>query len=102
MGIFKKLSDLFNPPGPRKAPEYAIYIQVKCNRCSEVIQSRIDLRNDLTIDYENEGANPTYFCRKVLMGDQHCFQKVEVELTFDSKRKIIKRQISGGEFVESK
>jgi hypothetical protein len=34
------------------------------------------------------------------MGDQLCFQKIEVELTFDQNRNVIDRQIKGGKFVE--
>ncbi len=100
MGLFKKLSGLFGASGPPKAPAYAMYITVKCKRCGETIDARIDLRNDLTINYDNEHSNLTYFCRKVLIGDQRCYQPVEVELIFDSKKKIIQRQISGGEFVD--
>jgi hypothetical protein len=100
MGFIKKLSEFFGSSGPQKAPDYAMYITVKCKRCGETIQARIDLRNDLTIDYDGEGSGPTYFCRKVLIGEQRCYQTVEIELTFDRKKKIIQRQISGGDFVD--
>lgn len=98
MGFFKKISEFFTPSGPQKAPDYSTYIAVRCSRCGEVIQARIDLRNDLTINYDNETGG--YFCRKVLIGEKRCYQPIEVQLNFDSKRKITQRQISGGEFVE--
>jgi hypothetical protein len=100
MGFFKKLSEFFSSSGPQKAPDYAMYITVKCKRCGETIRARIDLRNDLTINYDSEGPVPTYFCRKVLIGERRCYQPVEIELTFDGKKKIIQRQISGGEFID--
>jgi hypothetical protein len=34
-----------------------------------------------------------------LIGEGHCFQRVEVELTFDGTRRLIHREISGGQFV---
>jgi hypothetical protein len=34
------------------------------------------------------------------MGDTGCYQRVEVELTFDPQRRLLDRQVSGGEFVE--
>jgi hypothetical protein len=100
MGFFKKLSEFFSSSGTQKAPDYAMYITVKCKRCGETIRARIDLRNDLTINYDSEGPVLTYFCRKVLIGEQRCYQPVEIELTFDGKKKIIQRQISGGEFID--
>lgn len=100
MGFFKKLSVLFSSSGSPKAPAYGMVINVKCKRCGETIHARIDLRNDLTINYDDEHSTPTYYCRKVLIGEQRCYQPVEVELTFDSKKKIIQRQVSGGEFVD--
>ncbi|MEA3439542.1 MAG: hypothetical protein U9R58_04600 [Chloroflexota bacterium] len=95
MGIFNKLSNLFAPKGDT----YGYWVVVKCNQCGEIIKTRVDLRNDLSLRYDEQGKS-TYYCRKVLVGDQHCFQKVEIQLTFDVKRKLVDRQISGGEFVD--
>lgn len=97
INLVKKISDFFNPPGPRKAPEFATWITVRCNRCGETIRARIDLRNDLSINYD---AGNTYYCRKVIIGEKRCYQPIEVELTFDKNKKIINRQISGGVFID--
>jgi hypothetical protein len=87
--------------GPGKADSDALWIAVKCNRCGEVTRARIDLRNDLSIEYDDAGGLPTYFCRKVLMGEGgRCFQRMEVELTFDANRNMVSREVSGGQFVE--
>jgi hypothetical protein len=98
MSFFRKLAEFFTPSGPQKAPDFSSYITVKCSRCGELIQARIDLRNDLTVDYDN--ADGGYYCRKVLIGEKRCYQPIEVQLNFDRKRKIIQRQVSGGEFIE--
>lgn len=100
MSIFKKISEFFSPTGPRKAPDYSSYITVRCNRCGEIIQARIDLRNDLSIDYGETASGNMYYCRKVLIGEQRCYQPIEVKLTYDSRHKLIERQITGGEFVD--
>jgi hypothetical protein len=34
------------------------------------------------------------------MGKGHCFQRIEVKLTFDSNKKVINREISGGKFID--
>jgi hypothetical protein len=95
MGLFKKLSGMFSPA--RKDDERAYWLNVQCARCGEKIKARVDLYNDLSPIYEESGV--TYFCRKVLIGQEHCYQKVEVEMTFDERRKLTERQIHGGTFI---
>jgi hypothetical protein len=91
------LKNLFS--GGSKRPEKKYYVfQVKCKRCGEVIEGRIDLDNDLSIDYE--GDKNIYFGRKVLMGGGRCFQQIEVEMKFTPERQLIERQVKGGTFVE--
>lgn len=98
MGFFKKLSGLFSAAPPSDSSGY--WIAVKCQRCGEVIRTRVNLNNDLSIDYD-QGGQPVYYCHKMLMGESgRCFQRVEVDLTFDASRKLINRQVSGGEFEE--
>jgi hypothetical protein len=85
-------------------------VYVQCHRCGEKIRGRIDLHNDLSIDYgvvEDEDGETTapsnevrYFCHKGLIGEQRCYQTVEVELTFDKNHRLIDRQVKGGKFIE--
>ena len=99
MGFLKKISSLISPAAP--IDENAFWITVKCHRCGENIRSRIDLRNDLSLEFSEQGSASTYFCRKILMGaGGHCFQRVEVELTFDSNRRLISKEIHGGQFID--
>jgi len=94
--FLQKLSTLFATPSNDKV----YLITVKCHRYGEMIQARLNLANDLSLKY-GEGEKIAYFCRKVLMGTQQCFQKVEVELMFDGNRNLFDRQITGGKFVET-
>ena len=98
MGFFKKLSGLF---APRSSEDLAYWVEVRCRRCGETIRARVDLRNELSRDYGEEGERMTYICRKTLMGSGHCFQRVEVYLKFDQNFRLIDREIQGGEFVEA-
>ncbi len=103
MGIFKKLSGMFSTPGRNEGVSY--WYSVQCNRCGEHIRARVDLRNDLSVLYGDEaaanaGASEGYYTRKVIIGENLCFQKIEIELTFDKNRKVIDRKISGGVFLE--
>jgi hypothetical protein len=99
MNFFRKLSSLFTG-SVGSHDENSHFITVQCLRCGEIIQSRVNLANDLSLEY-GEGEKMTYFCRKVLMGTQRCFQKVEVTLTFDGNRNLIDRQVTDGKFSDS-
>lgn len=98
MGLIKKLTNLFSPQ--EKGDRSAYGITVRCNRCGEIIRTRVNLNNDLSQSYDEGEGKTSYFVHKTLMGDQGCFQRVEVELTFDGQKKLASREISGGEFVE--
>lgn len=82
------------PASQRKA--YYTF-SVKCLRCGEVVSGRVDLDNDLSVEY-NEGGD-VYHSRKVLMGSGACFQRIEAEFTFSANRSLIERTIRGGEFI---
>jgi hypothetical protein len=97
MGFLKKL---FGGGPGRARKEYYVF-QVKCKRCGEILEGRVDVDNDPSVEYEGGGDN--YYCRKVLMGDGKnlCFQQIEVGLKFNRERKLLERRIeSGGDFVE--
>lgn len=98
MGFFKKLGGFFSAKPAEDQVSY--YIKVRCNRCGEEIQARINLYNDLSIEYDDSGNTSGYICRKVIVGGQRCYQPIDISLTFDSKRKLVDKQITGGQFVE--
>ena len=99
MNLIKKLATLL-AASDRGSDASSYWITVQCDRCGEVIQARVNLANDLSIEYDEGGNKTGYFCRKVLVGKQRCFQQIEVTLKLDAKRKLIDRQITGGKFVE--
>ena len=92
------LKNLFS--GTPAKPEKRYYVfEVKCNRCGEIIEGRVDLDNDLSLEFEDN--RNVYFGRKVLVGSGHCFQQIEVELKFDSSRQLLEQQVTGGQFSNS-
>lgn len=92
MGFLDSLKSMFSSPGGQAGAEYWIY--VRCKKCGEVIKTRIDLQSGLS--QREEGG---YFTRKTLVGNRHCFERIEVELAFDESRHLIDQQISRGEFI---
>ena len=91
------LKNLFGGSPSRPEKKYYIF-QVKCKRCGEIIEGRVDLDNDLSVEFE--GGNNVYFGRKVLLGNNKCFQQIEVEMKFTSDRQLIEREVKGGTFIE--
>jgi hypothetical protein len=84
--------------GSPSSPQRRYYtFSVKCLRCGEIIEGRVDLNNDLSVEYEEGGD--IYYARKTLMGENRCFQRIEVELKFTSSRELLEKHITGGEFA---
>jgi hypothetical protein len=91
------LKSLFGGTPAKPDKRYYVF-QVKCNRCGEIIEGRIDLDNDLSLEYE--GDSTFYIVRKGLIGNNRCFQQIEAEMKFNSDRQLMEQQAQGGKFVE--
>ena len=96
MGFFKKVASLLSAT-PTDMETLGIY--VRCDKCGEAIGTRIHLRHDLSPVYGEGEQGGVYFVRKTLVGSKRCFQPIEVELTFDANRKVVAREITGGQFI---
>ena len=93
MSFFK---NLFSPP--RRTGTYYPF-SVKCKRCGETIQGQVNVNNEPSLELDEKGK-PFFICRKVLIGNGHCFQQIEVVFKFDEGRHVLEQTIHGGEFVE--
>jgi hypothetical protein len=99
MSFWKKLTKIFAAPPSSMGRVYNV--TVKCKRCGEIIEGRVNLEHDLSVtEYTSNDAPAKYHSRKVLMGTGQCFQKIEIEMTFDNMRRLKEKTITGGEFVE--
>jgi hypothetical protein len=86
--------------GGQRTDRDALWVYARCSRCGEAIASRISLRSDLSIRYDSGGKPAGYHVRKVLVGSaRRCYQPVEVHLTFDAGRRLLEREISGGQLI---
>jgi hypothetical protein len=97
MGFMKKLSSLLTG----SSQDRSFWIAVQCDRCGEIIRTRVDLNNDLSAEYGEAEGETSYFCRKVLIGKQGCYLPIEVELRFDAGRNLMEKQIKGGKFADA-
>lgn len=89
------LKNLFSNTPSKPEKRYHVF-QVKCKRCGEIIEGRVDLDNDLSLSDEGD----SYIVRKGLIGANRCFQQIEVEMTFTPKRTLMDQSVTGGTFVE--
>ena len=102
MELLKRIAGLFTAPAASHTRGNFYLVQVKCSRCGEVVEGRINLNNDLSYedDEAGEGAATTLAVRKVLVGSGRCFQPLEVVMRFDVSRKLLEKKVTGGTFVE--
>jgi hypothetical protein len=98
MGLLKRLTSLFTP-APAALSRQVYPLRVECGRCGEIIEAPVDLRNDLSIEYDEKTGAAEYVCRKVLIGQARCFQRVEVMLRFNPARKLVDQETTGGKFL---
>jgi hypothetical protein len=94
MEFFKKL---FGGGGQAPAGDkVGLYFYVRPTGCHEVVQVRINLHNDLSLADDNK----TYFVHKSVRGTGYkCTRTAELELAFDSNRKLTSNEVSGGALV---
>lgn len=92
MGFLDSMKSLFSGGEERDDTGYWVY--VRCRRCGEAIKTRIDLKNDLS--RRDEGG---FGVSKTLVGNQLCFERIEVRLTFDENRQLLEREIVRGDFI---
>ena len=96
MSFLKKLGSLFSAPA---RDNRSLWLYVKCDKCGEILKGRVDLYNDLSIQYEDSGRKSSYYCRKVFVGSNRCYQPIEVELSFDKNRQLLEHEIRAGKIA---
>lgn len=93
MGFLDPLKSLFSAAASGQEQD-THWIYVRCRRCGEPIRTRLDLRNNLTP--RDEGG---YIARKTLVGNQLCFERIEVTLVFDDQRRLVEQEAVGGDLI---
>jgi len=99
MGFWDKVLGFLKKASGESDDPMAYWVYARCDKCGEPLKARVDLRNELTAEFGESRADTLYRSRKVLIGSGRCYAPVEVELTFDARRNVAKRGISGGAFL---
>jgi hypothetical protein len=99
MNFLKNLARSFSGGGSNTGGDAGMYYYVKCLRCGEVIQIRVNKNNDLTVQYgEKDAKSDTFFVHKVIVG-QKCYNRMEADFTYSHSRALVEKKVAGGEFV---
>lgn len=92
MSILDKLRSFLSVDNGKRQD---INLVIQCEHCGELIETRLNLNNDLSL--EDEEGITGYICRKGMMGSgvNRCYQKFELTLRFDPKRNFRSVDIVG-------
>jgi hypothetical protein len=99
MGFWDKLLGFLKKTSGESEDPLAYWVYARCESCGEPLKARVDLRNEPSAEFGETRDTTVYVARKVLIGSRRCYAPVEVALTFDARRKLLKREISGGSFL---
>ena len=90
---------LFKTPVPHSGK---LPIYVRCDRCGESLSAAIDLQHDLSVEYGHYPSGDHYLSRKTLIGSSGCFQRIQIELRFDSRKRLTGADVQGGKRITKK
>lgn len=85
--------------GGKSSPaDHALHLYVRCSHCGAPVHVRVNLYNDLAVEFGDNEDIAGYYLRKEIM-DSRCFRLIYADLRFDRNRREIARSIEGGEFI---
>jgi hypothetical protein len=91
--FLRKIAELIS--GPASPQSDFIEYRIKCGKCGEIVKIKVFPDRDLNPTYEDGG--PEYILKKEVM-DSKCFRMISIEISYDSARREIAKEISGGTF----
>ncbi len=99
MSFWKNISQALR--GDIMLPRSLYTLKVRSRRCQETINVEVNLRQELLAQYDNRGQLTGYYCRKLAEGSgaNRCFDTVTIELYFDKKQQLLRREIENGVFL---
>ena len=100
--FFKNLGRIFaGNPSATGTDKDGLYFYLRCDRCGEVIQVRLNRNNDLSMEYgENGERSDMLQAHKVVVG-QKCYNRIDADFIFDRNRNLVQKNATGGKFVDA-
>lgn len=96
MGFFRRLFGM----SPAKEDSRYFQFYVYSQRCNEPLAGKIDTMNEMSV---SEEADAAWYSRKVMhtTGHKRCFDQIEVEVWFDAQKRPLRREVTGGLWLEA-
>ena len=91
MGILRRLAALWGS----RAAEARVF-HVRCDHCGEVVRVRVDLRWDLTQEFDGDLTG--YRLSKDVLGVR-CNRLMRLRVTFDRAYRVTGTEVEGGQLV---
>lgn len=95
--------------GGGRAGDRGLYVYIRCDRCQDVVQVRINPFNELSelSDEDDEGVenprssnpNARFVVTKGVV-DAKCYRPMRLTMLFDGRRRELDRSIEGGTSVD--
>lgn len=94
MSFLKKIFGGSSGGTGSESDAHALWLYVRCNKCGAPVAIRVDMRNDISTDYETGRR----YLRKEIM-DSTCFQLIYATVNFDGAGKIMDKSVERGTFL---
>jgi hypothetical protein len=90
------LRRLLRGAAARDAGGEALWLEVRCGKCGEIIRTRVDTRSELRQDVED--GQEVRVLDKDLLGVR-CFALLHVHAVLAADLSVVSQRVSGGELV---
>jgi hypothetical protein len=93
MSIFKIIKKLMRGHEQKDL----LTFRIRCNKCQEIIEIKINPVNDLMNQYKETGeAGPAFILKKEILGN-NCNNLIQLKVEFDERYNILSESVEGGE-----
>jgi len=96
--MFKKLAGKIFGKDNSQTSSDGFFLNVRCSECDDKFHLFIHKSWELSQNFEEDGS-VTYFLKKKIFG-VGCPNQIYVDMTFDSNKNLISKQIENGEFLD--
>lgn len=105
-GLFQRLIDLISGKPTRSGPQVSaneIPVYIKCGKCGEKVLLRLRKTSEIQRNFDRENHPSCEFYVKKVVSDSNsrCPNRMQIEIEFDERYRIVKQQITSGvgEFI---
>jgi hypothetical protein len=96
--MLKKLTEKLFGKNTAGSASDGFFLNVRCSDCGEEFKLFINKSYELMQNFEENGG-VTYVLKKEVFG-AGCKNRIQVNMKFDGRKKLVSKEIGNGEFIE--